>query len=194
MKYFKFLFTINKKIYLFIVLFSLVICTLLEYAFVASVPYLLNIAFNNKVFLNNFFIQASNKQDLLKYILIIILAVFFLKSIFYFLNQYFFFKYSMDIQNKLSKSLLSKYLYQNYSIFINSQSSEMLRNVKDNTEIVRGLIQNCLTFLSEIFVFFGICAIVIYNSTLISLFSIIFITLFSFFMFFFQGNYQKIGP
>lgn len=77
MKYFKFLFTINKKIYLFIVLFSLVICTLLEYAFVASVPYLLNIAFNNKVFLNNFFIQASNKQDLLKYILIIILAVFF---------------------------------------------------------------------------------------------------------------------
>ena len=156
MKYFKFLFTVNKKIYLFIVLISLIISTLLEYTFVASVPYLLNIVFNNKVVLENFFIQVGSKQDLLKYILIIILVVFLLKSIFYFLNQYFYFKYSFDLQNKLSQSLLSKYLNQNYSIFINSQSSEMLKNVKDNTELVRGLMQNCLTFLSEIFVFFCI--------------------------------------
>ena len=156
MKYFKFLFTVNKKIYLFIVLLSLIISTLLEYAFVASVPYLLNIVFNNKVVLEDFFIQVGSKQDLLKYILIIILVVFLLKSIFYFLNQYFYFKYSFDVQNKLSQLLLSKYLNQNYSIFINSQSSEMLKNVKDNTELVRGLMQNCLTFLSEIF-FWHMC-------------------------------------
>lgn len=191
MKYFKFLFTVNKKIYLFIVLISLIISTLLEYTFVASVPYLLNIVFNNKVVLENFFIQVGSKQDLLKYILIIILVVFLLKSIFYFLNQYFYFKYSFDLQNKLSQSLLSKYLNQNYSIFINSQSSEMLKNVKDNTELVRGLMQNCLTFLSEIFVFFGICAIVIYKSTLISLISIIFIILFSCFYVFFSRRLSK---
>ena len=152
MKYFKFLFTINSKFFLLLVLFFLIISTILEYLFVASVPYLLNIIFNNKIILNNFFIQFSNKQELLKYILIIILVVFLLKSIFYFLYQYFYFKYSFDVQNKLSQSLLTKYLNQNYSIFINSQSSEMLRNVKDNTDLVKGLAQNFLTFFSEIFV------------------------------------------
>jgi ABC-type multidrug transport system fused ATPase/permease subunit len=180
MKHLKFLLTINKKIYLFIVLFSLIISTLLEYIFVASVPYLLNIVFNDKVILNNFFIQLGSKQDVLKYILVIILLVFLVKSIFYFFNQYLYFKYSFDVQNKLARMLLSNYLNTNYSVFINSQSSEMLRNVKDNTELVRGLLQNCLTFVSETLIFFGICVIIIYNSTFISLISIIFIILFSF--------------
>jgi len=191
MKYFKFLFAINKKSFLVIVLISLIISTLLEYIFVASVPYLLNIVFNNEVVFNNFFILVSNKQDLLKYVLVIILIVFFLKSIFYFINQYLYFKYSFEMQNKLSQLLLSKYLNQNYSIFINSQSSEMLRNVKDNTELVRGLLQNCLTFFSEILVFLGLSAFIIYKSTLISLFSIIFIIFFSLLYVYFSRKLSK---
>jgi len=179
MKYFKFLFEVNKKSFLCIVLFFLIISTLLEYTFVASVPYLLNIVFNNEAPLNKFFIYAPNKQDLLKYVLFAILLIFFLKSVFYFFNQYLFFKYSFDVQNKLSQLLLSKYLNQNYSIFINSQSSEMLRNVKDNTELVRGFLNNFLTLFSETFVFLGLCAIIFYKSTLVSLVSIIFIILFS---------------
>jgi ABC-type multidrug transport system fused ATPase/permease subunit len=191
MKYFKFLFTINKKSFLVIVLISLIISTLLEYIFVASVPYLLNIIFNNEVVFNNFFILVSNKQDLLKYVLVIILIVFFLKSVFYFINQYLYFKYSFEMQNKLSQLLLSKYLNQNYSIFINSQSSEMLRNVKDNTELVRGLLQNCLTFFSETLVFLGLSVFIIYKSTLISLFSIIFIIFFSLLYVFFSRKLSK---
>jgi len=191
MKYFKFLFTVNNKFFLLIVLFSLIISTILEYIFVASVPYLLNIVFNNKIILNNFFVQLGSKQDVLKYILVIILLVFLLKSIFYFFNQYLYFKYSFDVQNKLSQLLLSKYLNKNYSVFINSHSSEMLRNVKDNTELVRGLLQNCLTFISEIFVFLGLCIIIVYKSTLISLISIIFIIFFSCLYIFFSRRLSK---
>lgn len=191
MKYFKFLFTINKIIYLFILLFFVIISTLLEYSFVISVPYLFNKVFSEQIILNNFFIKFENKQELLKYILIIILVIFILKSIFYFLNQYLYFKYAFDAQNKLSRALLSKYLNQNYSIFINSQSSEMLRNVKDNPEIIKGLMQNFFTFFSEILVFFGLCLIIIYNSTLISLISIIFIVLFSCFYVFFSKKLSK---
>jgi ABC-type bacteriocin/lantibiotic exporter with double-glycine peptidase domain len=95
------------------------------------------------------------------------------------------------MQNKLSQLLLSKYLNQNYSIFINSQSSEMLRNVKDNTELVRGLLQNCLTFFSEILVFLGLSAFIIYKSTLISLFSIIFIIFFSLLYVYFSRKLSK---
>ena len=95
------------------------------------------------------------------------------------------------MQNKLSQSLLSKYLNQNYSIFINSPSSEMLRNVKDNTELVRGLLQNCLTFFSEILVFLGLSAFIIYKSSLISLFSIIFIILFSLLYVYFSRKLSK---
>jgi len=108
MKYFKFLFTVNNKFFLLIVLFSLIISTILEYIFVASVPYLLNIVFNNKIILNNFFVQLGSKQDVLKYILVIILLVFLLKSIFYFFNQYLYFKYSFDFKKQMSNAEVSK--------------------------------------------------------------------------------------
>jgi ABC-type multidrug transport system fused ATPase/permease subunit len=192
MKYFNFLISLNKKSTLFIVIFFLIISTFLEYAFVGAVPLLLNIVFNNNGISDFlFFHEISNKQILLKYALSLILVFFLLKNIFFFLNQFFFLKYSFNLHNKLSRLLISKYLNEKYLIFINSKTSELLRNVKDNTDLVRQLVTNFLTFFSEFLVFVGLCVIVIYNSSIISVFSIIFIILFSLIYLYFSRGLSK---
>ena len=176
MKYIKFLISLNKKSTLLIVLSFLIISTLLEYAFVGTVPLLLNIVFKSSNIPNFLFFHGTvDRQILLRYVLIIILFLFLLKNIFYFLNQFFVLNYSFNLHNNLSKLLISKYLNDKYLVFINSKTSELLRNVKDNTDLVRQLVTNSLTFFSEILVFAGLCFIIIYNSSLISIFSIIFI-------------------
>ena len=180
MEYIKFLISLNKKSTLLKVLFFLIISTLLEYAFVGSVPLLLNIVFKSSDIPNFLFFHGiEDRQILLRYVLILILFFFLLKNIFYFLNQFFVLKYSFSLHNNLSRLLISKYLNDKYLVFINSKTSELLRNVKDNTDLVRQLVVNFLTFFSEILVFVGLCFIIIYNSSLISIFSIIFIVLFN---------------
>ena len=192
MKYIKFLISLNKKSTLLIVLFFLTISTLLEYAFVGAVPLLLNIVFKSSNIPNFLFFHGTlDRQLLLKYVLILILIFFFLKNIFYFLNQFFVLKYSFSLHNNLSRLLISKYLNDKYLVFINSKTSELLRNVKDNTDLVRQLVTNFLTFLSEILVFVGLCVIIIYNSSLISIFSIIFIVLFSCVYLYFSRGLSK---
>jgi ABC-type branched-subunit amino acid transport system ATPase component len=169
----------------------LVISTFLEYIFVGAVPFLLNIVFNKNTSNFLFFNGILDRQILLKYVLILILAFFFLKNIFYFVNQFFFLKYSFYLHNNLSRLLISRYLNDKYLVFINSKTSELLRNVKDNTDLVRQLVTNFLTFFSEILVFAGLCVIIIYNSSLISIFSIIFIILFSCVYLYFSRGLSK---
>ena len=192
MEYIKFLISLNKKSTLLIVLSFLIISTFLEYAFVGAVPLLLNIVFKSNSIPNFLFFHGElDRQILLKYVLILILIFFFLKNIFYFLNQFFVLKYSFTLHNNLSRFLISKYLNDKYLVFINSKTSELLRNVKDNTDLVRQLVTNSLTFFSEILVFVGLCFIIIYNSSLISIFSIIFIILFSCIYLYFSRGLSK---
>lgn len=193
MKYFNFLISLEKKNFFFLIILFLLISTFLEYLFVASVPYSLNIIFKNQSFPVFFqsYVELDNK-DLLKYTLVFLLCTFLLKNIFYFLNQYFFLRYSFNIHNNLSKLLISKYLNDKYLVFINSKTSELIRNVKDNTDLTRGLIANLLTLLSEILVFAGLCIIVIYNSKLISIFLIIFIVSLSCLYLYLSRNLSKI--
>ena len=192
MKYLKFLISLNKKSTLVLVIFFLTVSTFLEYTFVAAVPLLLNTIFNNdsiSAFLP--FYGMIDRQTLLKHVLILILSLFFLKNIFYFLNQFFILRYSFNLHNNLSRLLFSKYLNNNYLIFINSKTSDLLRNVKDNTDLIRQLVTNSLTFFSEVLVFMGLCFIIIYNSSLISIFSIIFIILFSCIYLYYSRNLSK---
>jgi len=192
MEYFSFLISLERKSLLLLIFFFLVVSTFLEYLFVAAVPYSLNFIFKNEPFPFFFFYHFTlNKQDFLKYTLIFLLFIFLVKNIFYFLNQFFFLKYSYNIHNTLSRLLISKYLNDKYSVFINSNTSELLRNVKDNTDLARNLIVNFLTLFTEVLVFIGLCIIIIYNSTLISIFSIIFITSLSFLYLYLSKNLAK---
>ena len=189
MKYLSFILSLSSINFTLVVFFFLIVSTIFEYLFVVSVPFLLNIVFiNDNSYSVITFFKNFDKQTILKIVFFLILIFFVLKNIFYFLNQFFFLKYSFNIHNKLSYLLFTKYLNDKYLVFLNSKSSELLKNVKDNTDLVRQMVGNFLTFFSELLVFFGLCFIVIYKSTLISIFSIIFIILFSFLYLYFTRN------
>jgi ATP-binding cassette subfamily C protein len=183
MKYFFFLIKFTKFKNLIFVLLLLLISTILEYLFVSSVPFFFKIIFQEQNqsqiigYFNSFgFIE---KPDIFRIILLLLVIFFLIKNIFYFANSYFFLRYSFSIHNNLTRNLFTRYLNSNYRIFINSESSLLLRNVISNTSIVRTLIANLTTLFSETLVFVGLCAIVIYQSSLISIFSIAFIIFFS---------------
>jgi len=191
-RYFNFIFSFNSKIFTLITIFVLLISILLEYLFVGSIPVFFSNIFRNENFINNFFhFNNLNREIIFKYSILIILLFLCIKNIFYFLNQLFFLKFSFTIQNKLSKLILYKYLSENYSIFISSDNSELFRNVRDNPEIIRLLVINFFTLITEILVFFGLCIIIIYNSSLISLLCIFFLVIFSLIYLFFSRNFSR---
>ena len=177
MTFILFLISFTKLKHLVLVFLLLFISTLLEYGFVISVPFFFEIIFQEQNQYINYFnnLRFLDKSEIFKLGLVIIVFFFVIKNIFYFTNQYFFLKYSFSIHNNLTRTLFAKYLNTNYQIFINSESSLLIRNVVNNTGIVRSLILNLITLFSEILVFVGLCLIVIYQSTLMSLFSIAFI-------------------
>jgi hypothetical protein len=168
MKYFLFLISFTKIRNLIFVLLSLSITTVLEYLFVFLVPFLFKIIFQEQNEFINYFNDYGffEKSDIFKVILIIIISLFLVKNLFYFANQYVFLKYSFSIHNKLTRILFSRYLSSNYQIFINSESSLLIRNLINNTGDVRNLILNSTTFFSEVLVFIGLCVIIIYQSTI----------------------------
>jgi len=93
MKYLKFLISLNKKSTLAIVIFFLIISTFLEYAFVGAVPLLLNTVFKSDSIPNFLLFQGmSDRQLLLRYVLILILSFFFAKKCFLFIKSIFCFK------------------------------------------------------------------------------------------------------
>ena len=189
MKYISFILGLNSFKFTLVVFFFLIISTILEYLFVISIPTLLNIILKEDFsFLNFFFIDGYAKEINAKIIFFLIFIIFLKKNIFYFFSQYFFLKYSFKIHNNLSSLIFTKYLKDKYIYFVNSKVSELLRNVKDNVELVKNLVNNIFTLISELFVFVGLCFIIIYNSSLISTFSIIFIIFFSILYLYFSRN------
>jgi ABC-type multidrug transport system fused ATPase/permease subunit len=192
MKYFNFILSLNKKTFSVFVVFFLLFSTFCEYLFVWVIPVLLNIVFNNNALPNylNFFYEL-NEKSLIQYILLCIVFLFIIKNVVFFFNQLFFFKYSFFINNKISNSLLSNYLYRNYSFFLKSKNSELFRNIKDNANAVGGLVQNDLILFSEILVFVGITIIIIIHSSLISILVIIFLISFSIGYLYFSKHLSK---
>jgi len=145
------------------------------------VPFFFKIVFQDQNEFINYFNNFGflDKSDIFKVVLLIIISLFFVKNVFYFVNQYFFLRYSFSIHNNLTRILFSKYLSRSYQIFIYSESSKLIRNIINNTGIVRNLILNITTLFSEVLVFIGLCTIIIYQSSFISFFSIAFIVFFS---------------
>jgi ABC-type multidrug transport system fused ATPase/permease subunit len=197
MKYFLFIIKFTKLKNLIFVLLLLLISTILEYLFVSSVPFFFKIIFQEQNQNQNQIIEYFNsfgfieKHDIFRIILLLLVIFFLIKNIFYFANSYFFLRYSFSIHNNLTRNLFTRYLNSNYRIFINSESSLLIRNVISNTTIVRTLIANLTTLFSETLVFVGLCAIVIYQSSLISIVSIAFIIFFSVIYLYYTRSFSK---
>ena len=112
---------------------------------------------------NNF---NLNENQFTAYILLFLAIIFLIKNIFLFLIVIFNAKFIETLRKKISKKLHLKYLDQNYDFFINSNTSELIRNLyQEVPKTIRG-IDSIIILFTEAFVLIGISVVLFYISPL----------------------------
>ena len=131
--------------------------------------------FLKDIFSNSQFIHNLNHIDQVYLIIALLCFTFFLKSIFGVFLNYNQNKYTTYLQAQISALLMSQYLFMPYKNYFKKNSSELLRNVKDECgSLIFGVISPMLNLFIEILVILGITTLLVFQIGSIS-FSIIFI-------------------
>lgn len=184
----------KKKSLIFI--FLSIFASVLEMIGIGLIFPLLEIIINNNfskslfgINLNDYFINYNNNQIISKIVYIIIILYFF-KTIFLILFNYWQLKFSQNIYKFLSMKLLKKYIHNPISFYHRKNSSVLLRNVIFETKNYGASINIVLKLFAEIFITLFILVLVIYLEPKVSL--IVIITILSFVIFFYFLTSKKI--
>jgi ABC-type bacteriocin/lantibiotic exporter with double-glycine peptidase domain len=107
--------------------------------------------------------------------LLILVSIVFVTKVIYFLFLYKKqFSFTNNLTVSLSKKLLKKYLLADFNFHNNVNSSILIRNI--NTEVTQftvGVIQQLLTFLTELFIILSIVVLLFLNEPFLTLISIL---------------------
>ncbi len=136
-------------------------------------------------FLKNIFQQSSFIKNLSHinqiYLIISVLCItFILKTLFIIFLNYYQNKYTTDLQAKISGLLMSQYLYMPYKKYFQRNTSELLRNIKDECNaLIFGVIAPLLNLSIELLIISGITILLVYQIGLISFMVVIPLLLFA---------------
>lgn len=134
-----------------------------------------NKSFLEKNLPNLDFIQNLDHIDQIYLIITILCIVFTIKTIFVLFLNYQQNKYTTFLQAKISELLMFQYLHMPYSNYFKRNSSELLRNLKDECgSLIFGVVSPMLNLIIEILVIIGI-AILLFTQIGILSFSVIFL-------------------
>tara|TARA_B100001057_G_scaffold458674_1_gene508144 strand:+ start:1870 stop:3597 length:1728 start_codon:yes stop_codon:yes gene_type:complete len=142
-----------------------------------------------------FFIDFENKIQVLSFVLILFLIIYFLKLLVVTGLLYFQTTFAFSLYTKISKKMFQKYLNETYLFHIVSNSSNLLRNVISESNMFSfGLILPLVKLISDLIIFTSIsCLLIIYSLTT-SLIAIVFISLSSYIIFKLTSfNLRNIG-
>ncbi len=142
-----------------------------------------NIFFGND-FINNIKLNYS-KLEIILYLSIFIIFIFFLKSILLTLLYKFQTTFCYGVQEYISNKLFKKYLFSTSIINNKKKSAELIRNLtSEMDQMVTSFLLPFLNFFVEIFIFFSIILVLLYFefqvSIIIFLFSLLAIFVFYF--------------
>ena len=186
------------KIYLFLIFFV----SLLE---VVGISFIIPIvgAINNDLLNNNFFIldelvnyfKIDNKFELVGFLLCIFLLFIFIKnfivSIFYYFESF----VSENIQVETAQKLFSNYLSSPFKFHLNNNSSQLVRNVHNETEVFSATVKSIILMISESVLTIFILIFLIFYEPVGTMIIISIFLLFSFLFVFFTklkiSNYAK---
>ena len=171
-KSFGFLLDKKDKKKAFFMLFLIIAGTLLEMLSMGIIFPVIQLILNDNL-ANNYpaliFFKENfnlNEDQLIVYILLFLIIIFLFKNIFLLLIIAFKAKFLEILRKKISKKLQLKYLDQNYVFFVNSNTSELIRNLyQEVPKIIRG-IDSILILLTEVFILIGISVVLFYISPL----------------------------
>ena len=114
--------------------------------------------------INFFNIKLTNNVDYyFKIILILILILFFIKTIYFSLSIWFQNYFAFKIHSSFSKKIFYKYLNENYDFFLNNNSAFLIRNCFTEIEkLIRGVLTPAMMLVTEIFVVFGLSMLLLF--------------------------------
>jgi len=137
-----------------------------------------------------YFISFSN-GELVKFSLILIFLVFFVKFLVNILFVYFQSSLSNDIRKNLAEKLYKSYLNIDYIYFLNTNVTDLIKNINVECDIFRYAFSQLIIALSEIIIFFFIIFFLFFFNPTFS-FLIAFTIFLTFFIYnFFLKEYFK---
>ena len=154
-----------------VILFLIEDNIILEYPFLHSV-------------VNHFFFQP-NQIDYIKFALIILLIVYFLKNSFLTFFAYFESKFVHEVKLSISKRLFKYYLSEDLSFHNKMNSANLINNLTKEISIFSNAFMHMIIFITEICVFIGIAILLLYfqpvGFLIVSIISLIVIWTYNFF-------------
>ncbi|MDB2363369.1 ABC transporter ATP-binding protein/permease, partial [Candidatus Pelagibacter bacterium] len=136
--------------------------------------------FLKNIFQNSIFIKNLDHLNQIYLIISLLCITFFFKTLFVIFLNYYQNKYTTSLQAKISELLMSHYLYMPYKNYFQRNTSELLRNIKDECNaLIFGVIAPLLNLLIELLIISGITILLIYQIGLISFIVVIPLLLFA---------------
>lgn len=114
-------------------------------------------------------IKSIEQTTLTLYMIIAIILVFICKMIFVIYFNYRLYGLSSQINNDLSKRLLTNYLHRDYLYFIRSNSSSFQNTITSEVNQFVGIVQSLIIIFIEFLILFAILSFLIYIDPLVAI-------------------------
>ena len=152
----------SEKVVFYLIIFLILLSTILEIVGISILFPIFSFLLNNNetsqfLIFSNFFenIESNfnnffqkSKFSYIQILTIIILCLFFLKSIVLTFSNYISFNFFKKIELNWNNSLFSSYVQEEYEFFLNKNSSELIRNINQCSPAING-IRALISFITE---------------------------------------------
>lgn len=146
----------NQKIKIFILFFLNLIGSILEIISIGIIPIFVMVLIKpeqiislSKDFFFADFVSAIPLDNYLVYGSIIMILVFLLKNTYLSILIYLEYRFDSSVRKFLSQSLYKKYISQEYSFFINTNPSTLIRNISQEIDFAAAYISEIMNLIKE---------------------------------------------
>jgi len=183
----------RKRFYL--ILFCLFVGMILEAFGIGIILPVLNIivspeSLKQYVWLNDFFnsISLINNQQIIIFALILLIGVYFFKSLYLVLLSYYQNRYVSFISSQISNRLFKNYLNQDFMFHNERNSSELIKMLQVEISMVTALLLSGVVLITEIAIAIAIISALFFVEPIGTIFIIIFFLVFGSIFYFFSKN------
>ena len=133
---------------------------------------------------SSFFYKAVKKigiteleaNNYLQFLIILVFLIYFIKFFFSILTYYLQFSFSENVRIKIYKMLLNTYMHKEYSYHVETNFSELIRNMSiEIGNFCTGVVQQLLTIITELTLLFFIVLFLFFFNSKIVMFAFIFL-------------------
>jgi len=153
-----------------ILLFLILISTLLEVLGIGLIVPMILFLLEDDILIKypflfgtvSYFFEQPDKSDLIKFGLLCLLTVYFIKNFFIAFFSYYESKFAWGVRADVSKRLFKYYINEELSFHNKKNSAFLINNVTKETSIFFHVVMHLIILISEIFIFTGIALLLIY--------------------------------